>query len=84
MNSMTILTDHKGAPVVQEPEPPHGSVVLVHGQTGTAWQRFADGRWHPTRGGGGRTWEQLMCARNVILIYVAPVRTGDRRHSNER
>jgi hypothetical protein len=32
-------------------EPPRGSVVLAHGEEGTAWQRFySDGLWHSVNG----------------------------------
>lgn len=32
-------------------EPPSGSVVMVQGRTGTAYQRFhSDGMWHGTTG----------------------------------
>lgn len=72
---MTILTDHKGESIATVDEPNPGSVLLTNGQTGTAWQRFmSDGKWHPTRGGGSRTWAELLTHRNVILIYVAAPR----------
>ena len=58
---------------VSEPEP--GSIILTEGVTGTAWQRFfVDGRWHPTRGGGSKTWIELLCRRNVWLVYRADPR----------
>lgn len=60
-------------------QPNPGSVVLTEGEHGTAWQRFfSDGRWHPTRGGGSRTWDQLLTKRNLVLVYDAPVRDKGR------
>lgn len=60
-----------------EPEP--GSVVLVNGEYGTAWQRyFDDGLWHSVRGGRGRTWEEMLARqRNMFLAYDAPIRVPD-------
>ena len=59
--------------VTDEPHP--GSVVLTEGEFGTAWQRFfSDGRWHPVRGGGSKTWDQLVARRNLVLVYDAPER----------
>lgn len=58
-----------------EPEP--GSVVIVNGQWGCAWQRqFDDGLWRSCRGRGGRgrDWAYMLTRRNVVLIYDAPVR----------
>lgn len=72
------LTDDRGKMLMYEnPEdqPLPGSVVLTEGEHGTAWQRFfSDGNWHPTRGGGSRTWEQMLTKRNLVLVYDAPVR----------
>lgn len=72
------LTDHVGRPdktQCLDVEPLPGSIVLTEGEFGTAWQRFySDGRWHPTRGGGSRTWKQLLRKRNLFLVYDAPVR----------
>lgn len=68
------ITDTYGNPVHSRTdiEPAHGSVVLTDGEFGTAWQRhFADGRWHPTRGGGSKTWGQLCARRNLVLVYDA-------------
>lgn len=57
-------------------EPPHGSVVMVHGPTGTAYQRhFGSGRWHATGDGGSpRSWEDVLALSSlpVIIIYRAP------------
>lgn len=81
MNSRLIpMTDGRGA-LLQDTEgciePLPGSVVLTEGKHGTAWQRFfSDGKWHPTRGGGSRTWEQMLSKRNLVLVYDAPERTA--------
>ncbi len=58
-----------------EPEP--GSVVLMNGQWGQAWQRqFDTGMWNCAsgRGGRGKTWEWLLTKRNLVLVYDAAVR----------
>ena len=56
-----------------EPEP--GSVLLVNGRFGQAWQRrFDDGLWHSTGGGRGRTWAHMLTYRNLVLIYDAEPR----------
>lgn len=50
------------------PEPGHGSVVLVHGATGTAYQKFySDGMWHGTNG-RVITWEEICTKPNPPLI----------------
>jgi hypothetical protein len=79
------LTDDRGTVLLGKrmfnpnAEPNPGSVVLSEGEFGTAWQRFfSDGRWHPTRGGGSRSWDQMLTKRNLVLVYDAPVR-GDQR-----
>jgi hypothetical protein len=42
-------------------QPPFGSVVLLHGTSGTAWQRFhSDGLWHSTQGGQPLGWKRLL------------------------
>jgi hypothetical protein len=57
----------------QEPEP--GSVVLINGEWGCAWQRqFDDGLWRSVRGGRGRDWGYILSKRNVVLIYDAAIR----------
>lgn len=74
----TQLTDVLGWPLVfgddaQEPE--CGSILMVDGWWGTAWQRlFIDGQWHSSRGGTPRSWKQLLKRKNVILIYDASKR----------
>ena len=72
------MTDDAGRPVLdpdQMNEPHPGSVVLVHGEWGTAWQRyFNDDLWHSVRGGRGRTWDEVRAMRNVYLAYDAPER----------
>lgn len=43
-------------------QPPEGSVVIAHGEEGTAWQRFySDGLWHSTTG-KTLTWDELQDA----------------------
>lgn len=55
-------------------EPPRGSVVLIHGATGTAVQRFySDGRWHPAGADYGLLWHQVVSENDQvdpILIYT--------------
>lgn len=72
------ITDGVGNLLLDEDslyEPHPGSVLLTHGAWGTAWQRFfSDGKWHPTRGGGSKTWEQLLRLRNLTLVYDAEER----------
>lgn len=64
-----------------EPEP--GSIVLVKGIYGTAWQRFfSDGLWHSVRGGRPRTWEEILTEDRVVLVYDAEPRdTGEESES---
>lgn len=81
--SRTILpfTDDRGKRLLpdDEPEPLPGSVMLTEGMHGTAWQRFfSDGRWHPTRGGGSKSWTELQTKRNLVLVYDAPEREARR------
>lgn len=71
------LTDDRGrlttSPAWAEPEP--GSVVLINGEFGCAWQRqFDDGLWRSVRGGRGRDWSYLLDKRNLVLVYDADVR----------
>lgn len=74
---MTDDRGHELLPTGYLTQPLPGSVVLTHGMHGTAWQRFfSDGKWHPTRGGGSRSWEQMLRQRNMVLVYDAPER-GD-------
>lgn len=76
---MIHITDNRGnllLPEAESVEPNEGSIVLTEGIFGTAWQRFfSDGRWHPTRGGGSRTWEQMLIRPRLVLVYEAEVRT---------
>lgn len=61
------------------PEPAEGSVVLINGETGTAYQRlFSDGLWWPASNSKhrrGRTWD-VVTRKNgsdpVILLHNAP------------
>lgn len=72
------ITDEKGEILLDEEslgEPLPGSVVMTQGRWGTAWQLFfSDDRWHPTRGGGSKTWDDLLKQRNLVLVYDAEVR----------
>lgn len=71
---MTELTDTFGIPFVEIDQPEPGSVLMVGGPHGVAWQRhFSDGRWHSTTG-GTRSFRSLMRQRNVVLIYAATAR----------
>lgn len=64
-----LLADSEG----EEPLP--GSVVLINGEYGTAWQRhFSDGLWHRTGGGRAKTWAEMLWHRNLVLVYDAPER----------
>lgn len=68
------LTDDRGRPYDVDDliEPLPGSVVLVNGEFGQAWQRrFDDGLWHCTGGGRGRDWERMLKYRNLVLVYDA-------------
>jgi hypothetical protein len=57
-----------------------GSIVMTDGEWGTAWQRhFSTGRWHPTRGGGSKSWAELLARRNLVLVYSAPPREDGAR-----
>ena len=74
--TITPITDDRGRPLVrrtEEPEP--GSVVLVNGEFGCAWQRqFDDGLWRSVRGGKPRDWANMLTRRNLVLVYDAEVR----------
>lgn len=73
---LIALTDDRGRPLLAdednyEPEP--GSVVLVHGRYGIAWQRHSrDGLWHCTLGRKPKPWDWIRKRRNVFLVYDAP------------
>jgi hypothetical protein len=69
------LTDTFGGALVDVDQPKPGSVLLVGGLHGVAWQRhFSDGRWHSTTG-AARSWSSLMRQRNVVLVYNAERRS---------
>ena len=78
------MTGRKGEPLLPAEEmeqPVRGSVVLVGGLTGTAWQRHhADGLWHSTLSRmKAATWDEMVRRRNVVLIYDAEHREGQGR-----
>lgn len=78
-NSRVIpLTDDRGRTLVGTDdlfEPERGSVVLINGLFGQAWQRrFDTGRWHSTGGGSGKSWEHMLRYRNLVLVYDAEER----------
>lgn len=59
-------------------EPPIGSVVMVEGPSGTAWQRFyASGNWKSMHGHGA-VWDAVLGrsrpGSRVWLVYVPPAR----------
>lgn len=74
---LTPITDTYGNllhPGFTQEEHP-GSIVMTDGEWGTGWQRhFADGRWYPMRGGKSKTWSELLCRRNLVLVYSASPR----------
>lgn len=77
LRTMIPFTDDRGRSLVSsnEAEPEPGSVVLVNGEFGCAWQRqFDDGLWRSVRGGMPRTWAYMLGRRNLVLVYDASVR----------
>ena len=73
MNVHLITDTHGRVLTHHEPEP--GSVLLVNGVHGSAWQRsFIDGRWRSTQREGAKPWSYVLRQRNVLLVYNAPVR----------
>lgn len=80
MNDRTIpLTGSRAELLVPEDdafEPRRGSVVLVDGIYGTAFQRlFSDGLWHSAAGSlHGRSWLWLLGQRNLVVVYDADIR----------
>ena len=78
ITSAICLTDSKGRPTnrgLTTPEPQPGSVVLVEGPTGTAWQRWhRTGLWHKTGGSKPQPWDYLLQQANLVLAYSAPPR----------
>lgn len=79
-NLIIRLTDDRGRPLLfgdDIAEPECGSVALVNGQYGQAWQRrFDDGRWHCTGGSKsrGKDWGNMLRYRNLVLVYDAAPR----------
>lgn len=72
---MIEITDDRGnwSDRAFDDEPAPGSVVLVGGVQGNAWQLYAsDGMWH--RGKYTLDWVQVRRERNVLLIHDAPPR----------
>ncbi len=54
----------------ESPEPPRGSVLMVHGLTGTAFQRYYhDGLYYRPQQSQGITYAQLLDLPNVFLIH---------------
>lgn len=82
------LTYADGTPVmpathISEPHP--GSIVMTSGEWGTAWQRyFTDGLWHRVGSNGrGRTWDEMLTMRNLVLVYDAHIRPDPRERDEE-
>ncbi len=73
---MLQLTTDRGTPILPNsdmPEPEPSSVVLSSGEFGSAWQLyFHDHLWHLVGSNGrGKTWEELLRLRNLVLVYSA-------------
>lgn len=75
----TYLRVHKSVAQsgqAEKSEPPHGSIVMAHGPTGTALQRLhVDGLWYaPKSRRAGMTWVQVLewSSHPVMIIYTAP------------
>jgi len=80
------MTDSRGRPILSEcePQPEPGSVVLVNGEYGTAWQRFySDGLWHSVLHQRTRDWDELLRQRNLVLVYDAPARDERGDHGEQ-
>lgn len=59
----------------EAPEPGHGSIVLLHGMEGTAWQRmYSDGNWRSTAGSyvedWGGLWEHHVNKRQGVIVVL--------------
>lgn len=76
-----FLTDSRCDPTnrgLSEAEPEVGSVVLLNGLTGIAYQRQAEsGQWHRAGGGAPRSWDWIMGSRSVCLVYPALARKSN-------
>lgn len=68
---------------IDDPEPPQGSIVLLEGSTGTAYQRHSDGRYAGTARGRAETKSHrdlFFLADGTpriqapVLVYEAPER----------
>ena len=61
-------------------EPPNGSVLMVNGLSGLAYQRLSDGLYHPATGRDPLAYRELFDLRKrdddwpVLLIHRAPER----------
>lgn len=76
---MEKITNSRGRVInaeIAREEPYPGSVVMTHGEFGTAWQRSSrDGQWHPTFGTTGpKPWRWLLTRRHLILLHDAEAR----------
>lgn len=62
-----------------DPEPTEGSVVLMHGETGTAAQRFfRDGLWRVPGRSEPLTWDEVVarCGADRVLVLSEPPSDG--------
>lgn len=72
---MLRITDRKGRQVLGLDEPNPDSVLLLHGEHGTAAQRLSNGSWR-TVTGATTSWDAIKTQRNVFLVYSAPPRAA--------
>jgi hypothetical protein len=53
------------------PVPPCGTVIMVNGLTGTAWQRhYNDGLFHSTTGKMPQTWNQIKALKRDDTFII--------------
>lgn len=69
---------HVNVPAVDEPEV--GSVIMLHGPSGTAWQRLrSDGLWHSVTGEVA-DWDGVLAAAGtrspIVILEVTVVDSG--------